>query len=492
MANLSRYEQKFLGNQAKMRQYFSFAFEEAGKVYEYCRDFESGRAIFERFKNVKLKITNGTLKKANLYNIKDRGGIFDVAYYTGISENKRRYRVQIFTPNFKTASARIFAISPKQIRNKTNSITQSARRQAGEIAVKFGNAFDVLSYKRAIFHEFAHEMSRKVVRSFDRVSVRKLSEREGVNHKNEQVVFSGINPIYSFTTSKNGTNRKIKWRNTGTLLLEEGVAENIAMSCCESELIFGENPQFYGVDKAQILHRLQNSASNFSAYSLVGLWNCVSDNELIKQHFGTETKVESVAEATEIFKRKFSDFATSLAGEQNKKEFSEVRAQKIVSQYANCVDFCKKQYAILCASGEANENLREFGERLDSATNLNNFVTDVSKYIEMNEQEKDELKGIFAENLGVQKKLQEQAKIEALEEEISKRSDVLDKYKKDKEVDKEAETPENPSIFWTDESILNKDDEIWRERAQEKSDKYDLPRNDRERSFGAGVGRNRF
>lgn len=490
MAILTNREKKYLTNNAKMRKQFSAYTTQACILYEYCREYESEKALFERFQNIHVKIKDGYIKmptsrgradiflrgsqqvgavSINPYNKKDTQGK-EKEYGAQVIPVELKYaRIRFFNSKLAKISSRKFTVTPRQDKPHQKTLVSKKAPQKNNFELKFDTLYDTMLYHRTVFHELGHSMAKRTVRDFDQVIVRKGTERERATHRNERVVFSGVNPLYSYVSDKNGLNKQITWRNTNMMYLEEGVVENIAMDCLFNEMLFGDSARFRDVDKMLFLNKMQDSVTYYSAYALVGLWNSVSNNELIRQHFGETSRNEELTEATDIFKCMFGDYVKSVVGETYAPKttgiFTKEKAEKIAINYGKCVDFCKKQYALLNEDSEQKTNLRGFRDCLETATNVDNLVNNMTNYINMNIHEKAEFKDIFVQNLGLNYENSKEAELEKTFNKDLERDAILNRYRSD-EV---AEEVENKSIFWIDEKDLDKEDEYLRNFEQERA-----------------------
>jgi len=215
----------------------------------------------------------------------------------------------------------------------------------------------------------------------------------------EMICFSGVDPIYSYAVGRQGQIDKVIWRNLPLKMLEEGVAENIAMNCLENECALGDGSLFLVADKSCLMNKIQSKITHYMGYSLVGLWDCVSNNSLIRERLTGTADEGEIAEVTEIFKNKFVDFAQLVVGENGENSASQNydsgKMREIAGKYSNCVDFCKKRYLLLFGTREQDENLRAFGGFVEVVNDVPNLVRNLSQYINMTAREVDETREIF-------------------------------------------------------------------------------------------------
>lgn len=457
MAVLSNREKRFLENNGKMRKNFSAYTQQASIMYEYCREFDSERTLFERFRNVQLKIKNGALKMPNSrgrttisVRQNEQFGTIKINAFSGekldnefggqqVPKNANYSRVRFFNSKQSKLSSRTFTpISPQ---NRVAKPTQNTKKipQKSGLDIRFDTLFDTMCFHRTIYHEMAHSMNKRTVRELEHVLARRgKSAPAGDKNKVEKVVFSGVNPIYGYAVGKNGRSSGILWRNAGMMYLEEGVVENMAMDCVENELIWSDNPQLYGVDKIQFLGKMQDSVTYYSAYSLTGLWDSVSNHELTRQHLSGLIAESEQSEATEIFKTLFAEYVHSVVGNTYAPTttgiFTTNKAEKIASTYGKCVDFCKKQYALTFSTNKHNESLRGFKEKLETATNIDNLIANLSNYIEMNATQKSELADKLSSALLIDIKKRDNKKTEQLEKDLAKQQEKENELQAQQEI----------------------------------------------------------
>ncbi len=441
MAILSNREKKFLANTKLMNSKFFSYSPQASIFYEYCRGFESEDNLFARFKNIRLKIVDGYLKnvkshesqtqkmcqnsdKQNTNGLRATSNIQstslklnDDGEWVEVSKSALSLpyeRVRLF--NSKQNKLKTQAYSAYNKKSKSGKITnisdfcrqknnkKSAKNHKNNMQnINFGSVLDLLRFHRTIYHELGHSMVKHTICELDKVGVRvkKNKQKSGTI---QMVCFNGKNAVYSYEiNSKNKINR-VLWRNPAMKYLEDGVVDNIAVNCVENEMIFSDSMTFSGLDKIQILEAIQSSVNKYSAFALVGLWECVSDYELTKQHFGGGTTNLELEEATEIFKAEFADFVHSVLGKSYtrgiKQVFNPQRAQIIAQNYAKCVNYCKKRYAFNSSQNGEFREISQFVDRLDLATNIDNLMRELSNFIDMNAHEEKAFYTLLSECLG--------------------------------------------------------------------------------------------
>ena len=424
MAVLSNREKKFLANEKQMRKHFSAYAEQASIVYEYCREFETEQEVFDRFRNIDLKIKNGYVKKPssrgwtevrirnsqqfgmvniNPFSIADNLGFVHGVDYRKVPSGLNYARVRFFNSKQAKLTARTYTPIQNPQKTKNTGLTIKVPLQKSSQEVRFDSLYNVMRYHRTVYHEMGHAMVKRTVRELDGVNAGRLSGLlPKFSDKKQMVCFSGKNPVYGYEVDKKGHIGVFLWRNAAMQYLEEGVVENIAMDCIENEIYFSDNiGRLKGIDKTQFLQKMQESVTYYSAYALVGLWNCVSGNELTRQHFGGESKNSDLIESTEIFKSLFADYIHSVVGNnyvpKTKGIFTTQKMEKIASNYEKCVDFCKKQYTIsMLNSEQSNKEIRFFEDRFALATDIENLTANLESYVDMNLREKAEFTDILS------------------------------------------------------------------------------------------------
>lgn len=427
MAVLSNREKKFLANEKQMRKQFSAYAEQASIVYEYCREFETEKEVFDRFRNIDLKIKNGYVKKPNSrgwtevrmrnaqqfgmvninpFNVVDNAGGVSGIDYRKAPTGLNYARIRFFNSRLANLTARTYTPNATSHNVNREVVTVKVPLQKNSQEVRVNSLYNVMRYHRTVYHEMGHALVKRTAFELDSVSAGLLrGVLPELSDKKQIVCFGGKNPVYGYEVDKQGRSSGLLWRNAAMQYLEEGVVENIAMDCIENEIYFSDNAGFRGVDKAQFLEKMQNSVTYYSAYALVGLWNSISGNELTRQHFGGEAKDNEVLESTEIFKSLFADYVHSVVGNtyvpRTKGIFTTQKVERIAEKYEKCVDFCKKQYAIsMLNNSQSGEELRDFCGKLALATNIDNLINNLKNYVEMSLNEKAEFTDILSEKLG--------------------------------------------------------------------------------------------
>lgn len=408
---LSKKEKKFLSNPKLMRKAFGIYGVQADILYNYFREIAGEEVLFDRFKNIHIKISAGLNKRGGEVASKGENRTFNhngrqygqVKYYAlsgenvitengiAVQENAGLARYKFFNSRLSEATSRRFSPMPERV-------SRSRARTTGERAeiyknVKINSQKDMLYRHKTIYHEMAHGMGRQVglIETPAAGTVPEHAVRfAGV----EQVVYyRGTNAVYGYELKDKNKRGSLLWKNVGKMYLEEGVVDSIATECVATEIESGRNPLLAGVDKAAAVRDVrENSCQYTTPLGLVGMWNAVSDNELIKQHVGVQAQNAANFEATEIFKKTFGDYMVYLTGnEYNPRTQSLFTAQKlesILQKYQKCVTICEQYFGTALASGDLSRaDIARFEDYHSIVTDPNVICSQIESYVSTNNRE---------------------------------------------------------------------------------------------------------
>lgn len=421
MEDLSSIEKRFLANDKMLNRQFGEFAPLARSVYEFCRRYVSKDAIWTRFRAARLAFKKGFVKKHHLFDNNSASqcegqlfGVVNIRHSDGYDKEAnsavlerlltrtRPPRVH-FNNSMKYINIhgeKIFYFNKRAARNDRKNLTNDrfAEKSSPVLygALVQNSLVQTMVLHKIFYHALGHALvarDKKVLNNRFVYWLRDLP-RETTEWRSMQIVsFVGQDPICGDLTNVEGDTLERLWENNALKTLEEGVVENFALECIADEFLVGGNCNSVEFEEINaLIKQMQRMPNSYVLTVLVGLWNSISEFDLLKQYLGQDVENEAVWESTAIFKKCYEAFVESMIeyskDVKNQGSLDENKAQKIAQTYCKCVKFCEEQAIIWCI---VNSGRRSKAERynmwLELAKNMDKLGNYFANVIHCSGQE---------------------------------------------------------------------------------------------------------